>query len=80
MKWRAPIKDQTWRGPVVTWDSIKDSFPGIHSPEEAIRRTAKRCVKLGLIKLSTTPALTDSQMESLRRKANYQGAKERSEA
>ena len=56
------------RGPIVTWNDIKSSFPGIHCPEEAIRRTAKACVKLGLIKLNDTPELTDADIERLRKR------------
>ena len=80
-KWAEPLKSEPWRGPVLSWDSIKDSFPGIHSPEEALRRTAKACKKLGLIKTSDSPPLTDGQIEHLRwKQKNERRAQERKAA
>jgi len=60
----------------LTWDNIKDSFPGIHSPEEAIKRTVKRCISMGLISLAKTKPLTDSQIESVRQRGNRERKRE----
>lgn len=59
-----------------SWDSIKSSFPGIHSPEEAIKRTVKRCIALGLISVPKTKPLTDSQIESVRQRGNRERKRE----
>jgi len=79
MKWYKPIKDKPWKGEPVKWNEIKDSFPGIHCPEEAIKRTVKRCQKLGLIQPPKNEILTDSEIENLRcrvvRKAKIERAK-----
>ena len=79
MKWYKPIKDKPWKGEPVKWNEIKDSFPGIHSPEEAIKRTVKRCQELGLIQPFKNQKLTDQEIENLRcrvvRKAKIERAK-----
>lgn len=60
----------------LTWDNIKDSFPGIHSPGEAIKRTVKRCISMGLISLPKKKPLTDSQIESVRQRGNRERKRE----
>lgn len=52
----------------LTWNEIADDFPGIHCPEVAIKRTAERCKKLGLIKCNNRE-LTDYEVNALRREA-----------
>lgn len=52
-----------------TWAEISDSFPGIHNPEVAIKKTAEACKKLGLLKCNHRE-YSPGYLDQINREAN----------